>query len=93
METSLTYEIAGGSLALWLDEAGAIKLRVREHSSDAVELAEHEALGLHDLVAPERIGVLRLLRHGASSPVVHPSRPERIASAILPGRGRAHPPG
>ncbi|HJY36196.1 MAG TPA: hypothetical protein VJ299_01965 [Steroidobacteraceae bacterium] len=46
METSLTYEIAGGSVALWLDEAGAIQLKVRESSGDPVHLAEHEALGL-----------------------------------------------
>ena len=45
METSLTYDIAGGSLAVWIDEAGAIRLQVREPGA-AVELAEHEALGL-----------------------------------------------
>ena len=45
METSLTYDIAGGSLAVWIDETGAIRLKVRE-SGSAVELAEHEALGL-----------------------------------------------
>jgi hypothetical protein len=55
METSLTYEIAGGSLALWLDEAGAIKLKVRE-STDAVELAEHEALGLASVLMRLTLG-------------------------------------
>jgi hypothetical protein len=50
METSLTYEIAGGSVALWLDEAGAIKLKLREPLGDAVQLAEHEALGLAALL-------------------------------------------
>jgi hypothetical protein len=50
METSLTYEIAGGTVALWLDEGGAIKLKVRESSGDPVKLAEHEALGLAALL-------------------------------------------
>lgn len=50
METSLSYDIAGGSLAIWLDEGGAIMLKVRESSGDPVELAEHEALGLAALL-------------------------------------------
>jgi hypothetical protein len=49
METSLTYDIAGGSLTLWLDEAGAIMLKVREFS-DPVELAGPDALGLAGLL-------------------------------------------
>ena len=50
METSLTYEIAGGSVALWLDEAGAIVLKVREPVGEGVHLAEHEAVGLAALL-------------------------------------------
>ena len=49
METSLTFDIAGGSLAVWIDEAGAIRLQVRE-PGDPVQLAEHEALGLASLL-------------------------------------------
>ena len=49
METSLTYDIAGGSLTLWLDEAGAIMLKVRELGAP-VELAGPDALGLAGLL-------------------------------------------
>lgn len=50
METSLTYEIAGGSVTLWLDEAGAIMLKVREPLGCPVELAGPDALGLAGLL-------------------------------------------
>jgi hypothetical protein len=46
METSLSYEIGGGTVTLWLDEAGAILLKVRELPGAPLELAGHEALGL-----------------------------------------------
>lgn len=49
METNLTYDSAGGSLTLWLDEAGAIMLKVRE-LGDPVELAGPDALGLAGLL-------------------------------------------
>jgi hypothetical protein len=37
------YELAGGQLAIWLDECGSIMVKVRESFGDPVELAEHEA--------------------------------------------------
>jgi hypothetical protein len=35
--TSLPFEIAGGNLMLWLDEAGSISLKVREQMRLTVE--------------------------------------------------------
>jgi hypothetical protein len=45
MSTVGIYELAGGAVALWLDESGSIMLAVREPLGDPVELSE-EALDI-----------------------------------------------
>ena len=44
------YEIAGGEIHVWVDPGGAICLKVRNEFKDPVELAEHEALALANLL-------------------------------------------
>jgi hypothetical protein len=50
METNPIYEIAGGDVTLWLDDCGSIMLKVREPFGDPLELNEHEALELAELL-------------------------------------------
>jgi len=49
MDTRI-YEVAGGELALWQDESGTIFLKVQQRYNDPVELAEHEAQELAELL-------------------------------------------
>jgi hypothetical protein len=50
MEDSRIYEVAGGDIKLWLDGDGPIMLKVQGSAGDPVELAEHEALELAELL-------------------------------------------
>jgi hypothetical protein len=49
MSTGPVYELAGGDIALWIDN-GVIMLKVREPFGDPVELNEHEALEIAELL-------------------------------------------
>lgn len=49
-EPPRVYEVAGGEIDVWVDPGGAICLRVRTKFNDPVELAEHEALALAELL-------------------------------------------
>lgn len=42
--------MAGGDVLVWLDESGAICIKTKDTFDDPVELAEHEALSLADLL-------------------------------------------
>lgn len=44
------HEFAGGEICVWLDDSGVICLKSRNRFNDPVELAEHEALELADLL-------------------------------------------
>jgi hypothetical protein len=44
------YKFADGEIVIWLDEGGAIFIKTLDKDNDPVELAEHEALGLADLL-------------------------------------------
>jgi hypothetical protein len=44
------YEMAGGDIDVWVDSSGAICLKVRNEFNDPVELAEHEAIALGELL-------------------------------------------
>jgi hypothetical protein len=44
------YEMAGGEVDVWVDPGGAICLKVRNEFNDPVELAEHEAIALGELL-------------------------------------------
>jgi hypothetical protein len=44
------YYAASGDVAVWIDAGGSIHLRVRERQGDPVELSEHEAIELADLL-------------------------------------------
>jgi hypothetical protein len=44
------YELAGGEIDVWVDPSGAICLMTRNKDNDPVELAEHEALALAELL-------------------------------------------
>ena len=44
------YEMAGGDIDVWVDPGGAICLKVRNEFDDPVELAQHEAVALAELL-------------------------------------------
>lgn len=44
------FEMAGGEIAVWIDPGGAICLKTKNRAGDPVELAEHEALQLAELL-------------------------------------------
>ena len=44
------YELAGGEIDVWVDPGGAICLKTRNQFNDPIELAEHEALALAELL-------------------------------------------
>lgn len=44
------FELAGGDICVWVDPGGAICLKTRDQFNDPIELAEHEALALADLL-------------------------------------------
>lgn len=44
------YEMAGSEVDVWVDPGGAICLKVRNEFNDPVELAEHEAIALGELL-------------------------------------------
>ena len=45
------YELASGEIDVWIDPGGAICLKTRNQFNDPIELAEHEALALAELLA------------------------------------------
>jgi hypothetical protein len=47
---SIIHKLAGGDILVWLDESGAICIKTKDKFNDPVELAEHEALALADLL-------------------------------------------
>ena len=47
---SYVYELAGGEIDVWVDTGGAICLKIRNQFNDPVELAEHQALALAELL-------------------------------------------
>ena len=49
-QTPRVYELAGGEMDLWVDPGGAICLKIRNQFNDPLELAEHEALALAELL-------------------------------------------
>lgn len=44
------YRLAGGDIAVWRDAGGVIFLKVEQKYHDPVELADHEALELGELL-------------------------------------------
>jgi hypothetical protein len=44
------HELASGEITVWVDPGGAICMKIRNAYNDPVELAEHEALALADLL-------------------------------------------
>jgi hypothetical protein len=44
------YELADGGLDVWVDPGGAICLKTRNQFNDPIELSEHEALALAELL-------------------------------------------
>ncbi len=44
------YEAGGGDLAIWVNAGGAICIKFCSEFNDPVELAEHEALNLANLL-------------------------------------------
>jgi hypothetical protein len=44
------YEMAGGDVEVWVDPGGAICLNLRNEFNDPVELAEHEAIALGEVL-------------------------------------------
>lgn len=44
------YEMSGGDIDVWVDPGGAICLKVRTEFNDPVELSEHEAIALAELL-------------------------------------------
>jgi hypothetical protein len=51
------FELAGGEIVVWQDESGVIHLKTLEKHNDPVELNEHEAQELAELL-------LRLVEKG-----------------------------
>lgn len=49
-QTMQVFELAGGEIDVWVDPGGAICLKIRNQFGDPVELAEHEALALAELL-------------------------------------------
>ena len=49
-QTPRVYELAGGEIDVWVDPGGAICLKTRNQFNDPIELAEHEALALAELL-------------------------------------------
>jgi len=51
MEQAKIYRVADGDIAVWIDEAsGCLCLKLTRDHKDPVELAEHEALELAELL-------------------------------------------
>lgn len=44
------YELADGEIDVWVDPGGAICLKTRSKFNDPIELGEHEALELAELL-------------------------------------------
>ena len=49
-ESIKVHKIAGGEIALWLDPAGAICLKIVAEGDDPVEMSEDEALACAELL-------------------------------------------
>jgi len=49
-QTPHIHEVAGGEIDVWVDPGGAICLKTRNKFNDPVELAEHEAVELAQLL-------------------------------------------
>ena len=50
MSKNPIYELAGGDITVWVEESGAIMLKVREAFGDPIELGEQDALELGELL-------------------------------------------
>jgi hypothetical protein len=50
MSDELIFKLASGDITVWRDSSGAIMLKVREPFGDPLELAEHEALELAEVL-------------------------------------------
>ncbi|WP_157008140.1 hypothetical protein [Xenophilus azovorans] len=48
--TPHVYEFANGEINVWVDPGGAICIKTRNEFNDPVELAEHDALALAELL-------------------------------------------
>ena len=48
--SSGVHEISDGDVVVWLDEGGAICIKTNDNHGDPVELAEHEAMELAELL-------------------------------------------
>ena len=44
------FEVASGDIYLWADPCGAIFLKMKNYSGDPVELNEHEAMELAEIL-------------------------------------------
>ncbi len=44
------HKLAGGDVVVWVDDGGAICIKTKDKFNDPVELAEHEALDLANLL-------------------------------------------
>lgn len=44
------YDVASGDIGVWVDPGGAICIKLRTKFNDPVELAEHEAIELGQLL-------------------------------------------
>ena len=47
---SVVHMVAGGEISVWVDKSGAIHLKTHDPRGDPIELAEHEALELAQLL-------------------------------------------
>ena len=45
-ESSKVFDVAGGEIAVWLEDAGCVCLKSKNKYNDPVELSEDEALEL-----------------------------------------------
>jgi hypothetical protein len=48
---SPVYKVAGGGIAVWQEDSGLIILKVLVKHNDSIELADHEAQELSELLA------------------------------------------
>lgn len=49
-QSTQLYEMANKEIGIWVDPSGAICLKVKNNFGDPVELAEHEAIALGELL-------------------------------------------
>jgi hypothetical protein len=49
-QSSKIYKVADGEIEIWLDPAGGICLKAQNKFNDPIELSEHEATSLAELL-------------------------------------------